>query len=356
MTALASRYTILRAGTIILCTNAYSQTWIPVFTGYSYSGGQETRFVDGTSVRVLDDNITYQFRMVKGDRVTLERTAWANCPSATRFEVVYPSDVRDKPFKSTYPGTSIGAEVDKACELAHQTTGRAGTPPPVASPQPLPQIPTPPPPRASKPTTSTGSGFAVQSNYVITNHHVIEGCREVSVRQGRLISQVELVAEYQGADLALLRTESRLSSWAQIRRAAVLGEPVTVAGHPLTGILATDVIVTSGQVNSLAGLRNDPTLLQISAPVQPGNSGGPLVDRSGSVVGVVVSKLNVERLSKLTGDYAQNINFAIKPEVLRLFLDANQISYKGVDLGKPIDGIQVAELARAYTVQVICTK
>ena len=81
-----------------------------------------------------------------------------------------------------------------------------------------------------------------------------------------------------------------------------------------------------------------------------------MIDRSGSIVGVVVSKLNVEKLSKLTGDYAQNINFAIKPELLRLFLDANQIGYKSTDLGKPLDGVQLAEQARGYTVQVVCTR
>jgi S1-C subfamily serine protease len=63
-----------------------------------------------------------------------------------------------------------------------------------------------------------------------------------------------------------------------------LGEDVMVAGHPLSGLLSNDLIVTSGQVNSLAGIGNDPSLLQISAPVQPGNSGGPLIDRSGAIV------------------------------------------------------------------------
>jgi S1-C subfamily serine protease len=97
------------------------------------------------------------------------------------------------------------------------------------------------------------------------------------------------------------------------------------------------------------------SVLQISAPVQPGNSGGPLIDRAGAVVGVVVSKLNVARLAKVTGDYAQNINFAVKPELLRLFLEANQITYKGAELGKQLDGIQLAEHARSFTVQISCS-
>jgi len=127
-----------------------------------------------------------------------------------------------------------------------------------------------------------------------------------------------------------------------------------VAGYPLTGLLGSDIIVTSGHVNSLAGMRNDSTRLQISAPVQPGNSGGPLVDRSGAVVGVVVSKLNVTRLATVTGDFAQNVNFAIKPEMLRLFLEANQVRFRTAQLGPRLEGITIAARAREFTAQVLC--
>lgn len=72
-------------------------------------------------------------------------------------------------------------------------------------------------------------------------------------------------------------------------------------------------------------------------PFQPENSGGPLLDRSGSIVGVVVSKVNVERLAKLTGDMAQKVNFAIKPEVLRLFLDTNRVHYRSVAVGQRLE-------------------
>ena len=79
-----------------------------------------------------------------------------------------------------------------------------------------------------------------------------------------------------------------------------------------------------------------------------------LIDRSGAIVGVVVSKLNVERLSKFTGDLAQNVNFAIKPEVLRLLLDANRITYRTTAPGKRLESFEIAERARSFTVQVIC--
>lgn len=74
------------------------------------------------------------------------------------------------------------------------------------------------------------------------------------------------------------------------------------------------------------------------------------------MVGVVVSKVNVLKLEKVTGDMAQNVNFAIKPEVLRLFLDTNRAPYQVAGQGKRLDGIELAARARRLTVQVVCAK
>ena len=76
------------------------------------------------------------------------------------------------------------------------------------------------------------------------------------------------------------------------------GDNINVVGYPLHGLLASGAQITSGNVSALAGLQNDSRFIQISAPVQPGNSGGPLVDASGNVVGVIVSKLNAVAINK----------------------------------------------------------
>ena len=238
-------------------------------------------------------------------------------------------------------------------QTAPPTVSIAPAPAHVPAPRQQTQTFAPPPvPRV----VSTGSGFIVGAGSIVTNHHVVEDCATVSVRFGNSISPAKVSAVTVRNDLALLTSTRPFGYPAAIRNGAALGEDVTVSGYPLSGLLSNDLIVTSGQVNSLAGLANDPTMLQVSAPIQPGNSGGPLLDRSGAIVGVVVSKLNVERLAKLTGDMAQNVNFAIKPELLRLFLDTNRVQYRSASIGQRLDGIVLAERARGFTVQVLCEK
>src|SRR6266478_224338 len=87
-----------------------------------------------------------------------------------------------------------------------------------------------------------------------------------------------------------------------------VGESVVAVGFPLTGLLSSDPIVTTGIISALSGLRNDRRRIQITAPVQPGNSGGPLLGENGSVVGVVVGKLDALKMVKVTGDIPQNVN------------------------------------------------
>lgn len=232
----------------------------------------------------------------------------------------------------------------------------AKTEPPIAAVEPaLPQVKTAV--IRARQTVASGSGFTISPYAVVTNYHVIDGCDEVLIQAGSMTTTANRQAVAPNSDLALLRTEKPIGLSASIRSTAALGEDVMAAGHPLAGVLADDLVVTAGHVNSLGGLRNDPTRFQFSAPVQSGNSGGPLFDRKGNVVGVVVSKLNVLKLERETGDIAQNINFAIKPEVLRLFLDTNRVSYlKATESSKSLTNVDLAERARSTTVQVICRR
>jgi S1-C subfamily serine protease len=159
-------------------------------------------------------------------------------------------------------------------------------------------------------------------------------------------------------DLALLQGTKKFKEKdiATIRASAVnSGDQVVAIGYPLHGLLTSDLTVTTGIISSLAGLHNDTRFLQISAPVQPGNSGGPLHDSSGNIVGVVTAKLDALRVVKATGDIPQNINFAIKTGALRDFLDNSAVPYQPAEPGSEMKTADIASAARTYTMLISCS-
>ena len=97
-------------------------------------------------------------------------------------------------------------------------------------------------------------------------------------------------------------------------------------------------------------------MIQISAPVQKGNSGGPVLDSAGNVVGVVVSKLDALRIARATGDIPQNVNFAVSAGTARAFLDSEGVAYATAPSDKPRAPEDVAAAARKFTVLVECWK
>jgi S1-C subfamily serine protease len=114
--------------------------------------------------------------------------------------------------------------------------------------------------------------------------------------------------------------------------------------------------MTTGNLSSLSGIGGDTRLVQITAPVQPGNSGGPVLDSAGNLMGVVVSKLDAIKAAKITGDIPQNVNFAINANVLRSFLDANSVEYETANSDKALLTTAIADRAKGFTVLVECWK
>lgn len=224
---------------------------------------------------------------------------------------------------------------------APSTPGDIGRVPATRSPQT---------PNADAPS-STGSGFFVARGLVVTNHHVTEDCQSLRVA-GRIVGRL-LVSDAR-SDLALIELQRGTTDTATIRVGKVkIGESTTVAGFPLSGLLS-GLNITTGNISSLSGIGGDIRLLQITAPVQAGNSGGPLFDASGNVMGVVVSKLNALKVAKATGDVPQNVNFAINANVLSSFLDANAVNYKTASGGPILSTQEIARRAQAFTVLVEC--
>ena len=162
------------------------------------------------------------------------------------------------------------------------------------------------------------------SGHIVTNQHVVDGC--IGDVEGNLTGEarvkLRLVSSDETNDLALLQAASAFKDVATIKDKAVRsGESIVAIGFPFHGLLTSDFTVTTGIVSSLSGLLNNTRFLQISAAVQPGNSGGPILSSTGEVVGVVAAKINALKFAKATGDMPENINFAIKTGALRDFLD-----------------------------------
>jgi S1-C subfamily serine protease len=238
-------------------------------------------------------------------------------------------------------GTTDDFMLLKACSGNLGNQGQVASGQPGTSPRP--------------PSNSSGSGIILAKSAVVTNQHVVASCNKVDVIHNGQRYGASVTKRDAKNDLALLQVENLPAVlYPSLRRKALSGEGVMVAGYPLAGLLSSDLIVTDGIVNALSGIANDASQLQISAPVQPGNSGGPLIDKSGSLVGVVVSKLNALRAAAMTGDMPQNINFAIKPEVLRLFLESENLPLVSSDPGQRLETEVLAERAKGFTIKVEC--
>ena len=170
-----------------------------------------------------------------------------------------------------------------------------------------------------KDAQSTGSGFYVNAGNIVTAAHVVHGCKAMSLSDG---SPVGVVLADDDLDLAVLSSGKVSDVWlnllAEVRPR--LGETVYALGYPYLGLLNQGLAVTGGNVSAMGGIDPSEVRIMVSAPVQPGNSGGPLVNSHGDVVGVVVSRIDDMSIFDETGTLPQNMNFAVPPAALVEFL------------------------------------
>jgi hypothetical protein len=206
---------------------------------------------------------------------------------------------------------------------------------------------------------SSGTGFVVGPDRVLTNHHVVNGCNRVLVRtaDGRTLGATPPARVDVQRDLALLAVPGNPGPALPFRGEPAVrrGEAVVTYGFPLAGLLSSGPTLTTGEVSALSGLRDHQGLFQVSAPVQPGNSGGPLLDRHGNVVGVVVAKLNAAHVAARTGDIPQNVNFAIKgTEAVEFLRRAGLAPTVAESRGAERGAAEVGEAAHRSTVLIRC--
>jgi S1-C subfamily serine protease len=163
-----------------------------------------------------------------------------------------------------------------------------------------------------------------------------------------------IVARDRSNDLAILKTSHEPTVVPALRRQVRTGESISVFGFPLSGLLSTSGNFTTGIVTAQTGIADDTRFVQISAPVQPGNSGGPLIDKYGNVVGVIVSKLNALNVAAATKDIPQNVNFAIKSSIAINFMESNAVSPNAAAKSFELPPEAIADLAKLFTVQISC--
>jgi serine protease Do len=207
------------------------------------------------------------------------------------------------------------------------------------------------PPRAPPETRLSGTGFFVAPNRVVTNNHVVSGCtKDIQVRYPNREAYTATISGQDATnDLVLLHTNMGNLSTAAFYPRPRVGDQVASYGFPYSGILSSDGNCTLGYVTSLTGTRDDTRFLQMSTPVQPGNSGGALLDMSGSVVGVVVAQLNA-----LPKSVPQNVNFAIQPSMVINFLEVKDVTPKLDTPKAQRSSTEVCEIAKKFTIRVYC--
>jgi len=202
-------------------------------------------------------------------------------------------------------------------------------------------------------TRISGTGFFVAPNRVVTNNHVVSGCTKDI--QARYPDGGPYTATKSGQDatndLVLLHTNMDNLSIAAFRFWPRIGEQVASYGFPYSGVLSSSGNFTLGHVTSLIGVKDDTRFLQMSAPIQPGNSGGALLDMSGSVIGVAVA-----RLDAIANSIPQNVNFAIQTPIVVNFLLVKGVGpeFGTWNAGAEKPTSEVADIAKKFTVQVYC--
>lgn len=203
-------------------------------------------------------------------------------------------------------------------------------------------------PGQSVASVSFGTGFFVSPDgYVVTAEHVVSGAHKIEIVDAsgkKYLAKV--IGESKANDYAILKIEGKRFPHLPISPSSSvkLGEPVYTLGFPAQGILGTKIKYTNGTISSLAGLQNESSLFQISVPIHPGNSGGPLLNNSGSVIGLVSATARTSAFYAITGSMPQNIGWAVKSDIFRTELKVNRPSTTQLD---------VDEASKAV-VQIIC--
>lgn len=229
----------------------------------------------------------------------------------------------------------------------------------VVNPQNIPQEYLPE--EKSDPNAWKGNGtgfFLSPQGYIATNYHVIDGANTIQVnftRNGQIESHpATVVVTDQQNDLAIIKIDDNTFKampaipYGLLTRTQDTGSTVFAMGYPMADVMGTEVKFTDGKISSKSGIQGDVRVYQITVPIQPGNSGGPLFDMDGNVVGITSSGLNRDYFK------SENVNYAIKASYLKSLMEAcpQEISLgenTSISVAKP----SLTELIKEYEDYVV---
>lgn len=210
---------------------------------------------------------------------------------------------------------------------------------------------------SSVPQQWSGTGFAIGNGYIVTNHHVVEDAKTIVVKglDGDFATEyeAEVIASDRISDLSIIaikspKSNSKVNLPYKVKTTlSDVGEDVFVLGYPLTATMGDEIKLTTGVVSSRSGFQGDVSLYQISAPVQPGNSGGPLFDNNGNVIGIVSAKH--------TG--AENVGYAIKTSYLKNLMESAGVN-ASLPANNTISSLPLSGKVKAvknYVYMIVCS-
>ena len=187
-----------------------------------------------------------------------------------------------------------------------------------------------PEPSNEKYKVASGTGFFVtRQGHLITNHHVTEGCEDIKLHlRGNVHLTIEIANDIKN-DLAILKVDQTPRHIFPLANKSPFPlQDIIVAGFPFGDRLSSSLKFTQGIVSSVSGIANDYSQIQIDAALQPGNSGGPILDEFGNVLAVAVAKLSLEKILEDFGVVPENTNFGVKSSAVKNLMSGNRLQYK----------------------------
>lgn len=171
---------------------------------------------------------------------------------------------------------------------------------------------------------STGTGFFISNDgHMITNYHVIKNANSINVAIGEKEIEAKIITQDKINDIAIIKVEIPNTESIPIIRSSdsSVGEEVFTLGYPLVDVQGKELKATFGRINAMSGLQDDIRVMQVDVPIQPGNSGGPLINSKGEVVGIVTATMDSIVTLYKKGVLPQNVNFAVKSNYALIVAD-----------------------------------